>query len=129
MGRPRLIRGQDGKPGAVVIDAGYNPGNVGAVDFGSAVERTSLITLVAGGVGPMTIATPLEQTVDATARQLGAGRGCDQRIHALYDITSPFLTPYSGSAVVKVLSRPRTAPVTGSMISMRRPPGPSYTYA
>ncbi|KMS77162.1 5,10-methylene-tetrahydrofolate cyclohydrolase [Streptomyces viridochromogenes] len=71
VGRPRLIRGQDIKPGAVVIDAGYNAGNVGDVDFDSAVERASLITPVPGGVGPMTIATLLEQTVDAAARQLG----------------------------------------------------------
>lgn len=65
VGRPRLIRGQDIKPGAVVVDAGYNAGNVGDVDFDSAVERASLITPVPGGVGPMTIATLLEQTVDA----------------------------------------------------------------
>ncbi|WP_306191138.1 MULTISPECIES: bifunctional 5,10-methylenetetrahydrofolate dehydrogenase/5,10-methenyltetrahydrofolate cyclohydrolase [unclassified Streptomyces] len=71
VGRPRLVRGQDIKPGAVVIDAGYNEGNVGDVDFDSAVERASLITPVPGGVGPMTIATLLEQTVDAAARQLG----------------------------------------------------------
>lgn len=71
VGRARLIRGQDIKPGAVVIDAGYNPGNVGDVDFDSAVERASLITPVPGGVGPMTIATLLEQTVDAAARQFG----------------------------------------------------------
>ncbi|MBO4252943.1 bifunctional 5,10-methylenetetrahydrofolate dehydrogenase/5,10-methenyltetrahydrofolate cyclohydrolase [Streptomyces griseorubiginosus] len=71
VGRPRLVRGEDIKPGAVVIDAGYNPGNVGDVDFDSAVERAGLITPVPGGVGPMTIATLLEQTVDAAARQLG----------------------------------------------------------
>ncbi|WP_329296187.1 bifunctional 5,10-methylenetetrahydrofolate dehydrogenase/5,10-methenyltetrahydrofolate cyclohydrolase [Streptomyces pseudovenezuelae] len=65
VGRPRLIRGQDIKPGAVVVDAGYNAGNVGDVDFDSAVERASLITPVPGGVGPMTIATLLEQTVRA----------------------------------------------------------------
>ncbi|MFF4035678.1 bifunctional 5,10-methylenetetrahydrofolate dehydrogenase/5,10-methenyltetrahydrofolate cyclohydrolase [Streptomyces sviceus] len=72
VGRPRLIRGQDIKPGAVVIDAGYNEGNVGDVDLDSAVERASLITPVPGGVGPMTIATLLEQTVqaaEAAARQ------------------------------------------------------------
>ncbi|MFF4488025.1 bifunctional 5,10-methylenetetrahydrofolate dehydrogenase/5,10-methenyltetrahydrofolate cyclohydrolase [Streptomyces sp. NPDC001544] len=71
-GRPRLVKGQDIKPGAVVIDAGCNPGNVGDVDFDSAVERASLITPVPGGVGPMTIATLLEQTVAAAARQLPA---------------------------------------------------------
>ncbi|WOX14629.1 bifunctional 5,10-methylenetetrahydrofolate dehydrogenase/5,10-methenyltetrahydrofolate cyclohydrolase [Streptomyces sp. N50] len=71
VGRPRLIRGADIKPGAVVLDAGYNAGNVGDVDFESAAERASLITPVPGGVGPMTIATLLEQTVTAAARQLG----------------------------------------------------------
>ncbi|MEV0479635.1 bifunctional 5,10-methylenetetrahydrofolate dehydrogenase/5,10-methenyltetrahydrofolate cyclohydrolase [Streptomyces sp. NPDC050508] len=71
VGRPRLIRGEDIKPGAVVVDAGYNAGNVGDVDFESAAERASLITPVPGGVGPMTIATLLEQTVTAAALQLG----------------------------------------------------------
>jgi methylenetetrahydrofolate dehydrogenase (NADP+)/methenyltetrahydrofolate cyclohydrolase len=71
VGRPRLIQGQDIKPGAVVIDAGYNPGNVGDVDFETARTRARLITPVPGGVGPMTIAVLLAQTVDAAARQLG----------------------------------------------------------
>lgn len=71
VGRPRLIRGEDIKPGAVVIDAGYNPGNVGDVDFDTAVTRARLITPVPGGVGPMTIAVLLEQTVTAAANQLG----------------------------------------------------------
>ncbi|MEU0853933.1 bifunctional 5,10-methylenetetrahydrofolate dehydrogenase/5,10-methenyltetrahydrofolate cyclohydrolase [Streptomyces griseofuscus] len=71
VGRPRMLRGQDIKPGAVVIDAGYNAGNVGDVDFDSAVERACLITPVPGGVGPMTIATLLEQTV--TAAEAAAG--------------------------------------------------------
>lgn len=71
VGRPRLIRGRDIKPGAVVVDAGYNAGNVGDVDFDTAVERASLITPVPGGVGPMTIALLLEQTVAAATRQLG----------------------------------------------------------
>lgn len=71
VGRPRLIRGEDIKPGAVVIDAGYNPGNVGDVDFDTARTRARLITPVPGGVGPMTIAVLLAQTVDAAANQLG----------------------------------------------------------
>ncbi|MER5198385.1 bifunctional 5,10-methylenetetrahydrofolate dehydrogenase/5,10-methenyltetrahydrofolate cyclohydrolase [Streptomyces sp. NPDC002755] len=71
VGRPRLIRGEDVKPGAVVIDAGYNPGNVGDVDFDTALTRARLITPVPGGVGPMTIAVLLAQTVDAAANQLG----------------------------------------------------------
>ncbi|NGO78164.1 bifunctional 5,10-methylene-tetrahydrofolate dehydrogenase/5,10-methylene-tetrahydrofolate cyclohydrolase [Streptomyces sp. YC504] len=69
VGRPEFIRGEDIKQGAVVIDAGYNPGNVGDVHFNSAAERASLITPVPGGVGPMTIAVLLEQTVDAAERQ------------------------------------------------------------
>lgn len=71
VGRPRLIRGEDIKPGAVVIDAGYNPGNVGDVAFDTAVTQAGLITPVPGGVGPMTIAVLLEQTVIAAERQLG----------------------------------------------------------
>jgi methylenetetrahydrofolate dehydrogenase (NADP+)/methenyltetrahydrofolate cyclohydrolase len=71
VGRPRLISGEDVKPGAVVIDAGYNPGNVGDVDFDTARTRARLITPVPGGVGPMTIAVLLSQTVDAAAHQLG----------------------------------------------------------
>ncbi|MET8978430.1 bifunctional 5,10-methylenetetrahydrofolate dehydrogenase/5,10-methenyltetrahydrofolate cyclohydrolase [Streptomyces sp. NPDC004539] len=70
VGRPRLVQGRDLKPGAVVVDAGYNPGNVGDVDFASAVERASLITPVPGGVGPMTISVLLEQTVTAAEQQL-----------------------------------------------------------
>ena len=71
VGKPRFLTGDAVKPGAVVIDAGYNPGNVGDVDFDSAVEKASLITPVPGGVGPMTIAVLLEQTVAAARRQLG----------------------------------------------------------
>ncbi|GAA1018085.1 bifunctional protein FolD [Acrocarpospora pleiomorpha] len=71
VGRARFIHGDDIKPGAVVIDAGYNAGNVGDVDFDSAKTRASLITPVPGGVGPMTIAVLLAQTVDAAERQLG----------------------------------------------------------
>ena len=71
VGRPRLIRGQDIKPGAVVVDAGYNAGNVGDIDAEGALGRASLITPVPGGVGPMTIAVLLSQTVDAATAQLG----------------------------------------------------------
>ncbi|MGD6749543.1 bifunctional 5,10-methylenetetrahydrofolate dehydrogenase/5,10-methenyltetrahydrofolate cyclohydrolase [Streptomyces sp. BH105] len=71
VGRPRLILGVDIKPGAVVVDAGYNPGNVGDVDFDTASTRARLITPVPGGVGPMTIAVLLAQTVDAATNQLG----------------------------------------------------------
>lgn len=55
----------------MVIDAGYNEGNGGDVDFDTAATRASLITPVPGGVGPMTIAVLLAQTVEAAGRQLG----------------------------------------------------------
>ncbi|WP_343034516.1 hypothetical protein [Amycolatopsis anabasis] len=70
VGRPELVRGEWIKPGAVVLDAGYNPGNVGDVEYDAARERASLITPVPGGVGPMTIAVLLAQTIQAAeARQ------------------------------------------------------------
>jgi len=70
VGRPELIKGDWIKPGAVVVDAGYNPGNVGDVEQSVAAERASLITPVPGGVGPMTIAVLLEQTVRAAEATL-----------------------------------------------------------
>jgi len=71
VGRSRFVQGDWIKPGAIVIDAGYNAGNVGDVDFDPAAERASMITPVPGGVGPMTIATLIEQTVIAAAQQHG----------------------------------------------------------
>jgi methylenetetrahydrofolate dehydrogenase (NADP+)/methenyltetrahydrofolate cyclohydrolase len=70
-GKPRFVQGDWLKAGAVVIDAGYNEGNIGDVDFDACIERASLITPVPGGVGPMTIATLIAQTADAAALQLG----------------------------------------------------------
>lgn len=71
VGRAKFVQGDWIKDGAVVIDAGYNEGNVGDVDFEAALPRASLITPVPGGVGPMTIATLIDQTADAAAEQLG----------------------------------------------------------
>ena len=65
VGRPRFVRGNWIKPGAVVIDAGYNEGNVGDVAFSEAVSVAGLITPVPGGVGPTTIALLMEQTIAA----------------------------------------------------------------
>ncbi len=65
VGIPNFVRGGWLKPGCVVIDAGYNPGNVGDVVADEAIGVASLITPVPGGVGPMTIATLLAQTLDA----------------------------------------------------------------
>jgi methylenetetrahydrofolate dehydrogenase (NADP+)/methenyltetrahydrofolate cyclohydrolase len=71
VGLPGLIRGEWIKEGAVVIDAGYSPGHVGDVEFEAAAERARLITPVPGGVGPMTVAVLLEQTVLAAERRFG----------------------------------------------------------
>ena len=71
LGKAKFVQGEWIKEGAVVIDAGYNPGNVGDVDFAAALPRARLITPVPGGVGPMTIATLIDQTAEAAAEQLG----------------------------------------------------------
>ena len=65
VGRPELVEGAWIKPGAAVIVAGYNPGNIGDVEYGAAAQRARLITPVPGGVGPTIIAVLLAQTVDA----------------------------------------------------------------
>lgn len=70
-GRPHLVRGEWLKEAAVVVDAGYNPGNVGDADFESCLKRASYITPVPGGVGPMTIAMLLEHSVLAAERRFG----------------------------------------------------------
>lgn len=77
VGRPKLVRGDWIKEGAVVIDVGINrteQGLVGDVDFDAAKERASWITPVPGGVGPMTIAMLLQNTVDAAFRRMESGK-------------------------------------------------------
>jgi len=69
VGRPGLVHGEWIKPGAVVIDVGINRLDdgrlVGDVEFEPAAERASWITPVPGGVGPMTVATLMENTLEA----------------------------------------------------------------
>ena len=81
IGKPEMITGDMIKPGAVVIDVGINRVNdpsapkgyriVGDVHFASAREVASLITPVPGGVGPMTIAMLMKNTVRAAAQIAG----------------------------------------------------------
>ncbi len=79
VGRPQMVRGDWIKPGAVVIDVGINrvPGNdgksrlVGDVAFDEAAATASAITPVPGGVGPMTIAMLLRNTLVAAHRRAG----------------------------------------------------------
>ncbi len=75
VGKPEMIKGSAIKPGAVVIDVGTNRTEtkklVGDVEFSSAYEVASYITPVPGGVGPMTIAMLMENTVKAAKIQNG----------------------------------------------------------
>ncbi len=72
VGKPGIVKGEWIKPGAVVIDVGINRTEdgklVGDVDFETARERAGWITPVPGGVGPMTVATLLENTLEAAER-------------------------------------------------------------
>jgi methylenetetrahydrofolate dehydrogenase (NADP+) / methenyltetrahydrofolate cyclohydrolase len=75
VGKPEMVRGEWIKPGAIVLDVGINrlPDGrlVGDVQFEAARERASHITPVPKGVGPMTIAMLLSNTVDAAERRAG----------------------------------------------------------
>lgn len=78
VGRPQMVKGDWIKDGAVVIDVGINRIEVdgkgklvGDVDYASAYPKASAITPVPGGVGPMTIAMLLQNTVIAACRQRG----------------------------------------------------------
>jgi methylenetetrahydrofolate dehydrogenase (NADP+) / methenyltetrahydrofolate cyclohydrolase len=74
VGRPEMVKGSWVKPGATVIDVGINrtdAGLVGDVEFSAAVEVAGKITPVPGGVGPMTIAMLLGNTLAAAKAQAG----------------------------------------------------------
>jgi len=70
VGKPRFIPSDWISDGAVVIDAGYHPGGVGDVDLDGLTSRCAAVTPVPGGVGPMTIATLIAQTVDAAEQAM-----------------------------------------------------------
>ena len=76
IGRPHFVGAAHVKPGATVIDVGINrtdDGLVGDVDYDAVVEIAGAITPVPGGVGPMTIASLLENTVAAAERRAVGG--------------------------------------------------------
>ena len=76
VGVPRLIGAEHVKPGAAVIDVGMNrteAGLVGDVVFDAASERAGLITPLPGGVGPMTIAMLLRNTLAAARLRRASG--------------------------------------------------------
>ena len=75
VGRAEMVKGDWIKPGAIVIDAGYNKvegrkGDVGDVDFESASKVAGAITPVPGGVGPMTVASLLSNAVTAAEQMV-----------------------------------------------------------
>nr|WP_218037737.1 bifunctional methylenetetrahydrofolate dehydrogenase/methenyltetrahydrofolate cyclohydrolase FolD [Pseudomonas aeruginosa] len=89
VGRPRLVDADWLKPGAVVIDVGINRIDengrsrlVGDVDFDSALPQVSAITPVPGGVGPMTIAYLMKNTLVAARLQQTAPSNLTQRAEA-----------------------------------------------
>ena len=71
VGRPEFIRADWIKEGAIVVDAGYHPGGVGDIELSALSERASALTPVPGGVGPMTINTLIQQTVESGEKALG----------------------------------------------------------
>ncbi|RQR51600.1 bifunctional 5,10-methylene-tetrahydrofolate dehydrogenase/5,10-methylene-tetrahydrofolate cyclohydrolase [Burkholderia sp. Bp9140] len=71
VGRPHFIKSSWIKDGAIVIDAGYHPGGIGDVDPSGLRERCAALTPVPGGVGPMTIAMLVAQTLIAAERAAG----------------------------------------------------------
>jgi len=74
VGKPGIIKGEWIKPGAVVIDVGINRTQegklIGDVEFETASQRAAWITPVPGGVGPMTVATLMQNTLEAMRLQL-----------------------------------------------------------
>jgi methylenetetrahydrofolate dehydrogenase (NADP+)/methenyltetrahydrofolate cyclohydrolase len=71
VGKPEFIKGEWIKDGAVVVDAGYHPGGVGDIELSAIRDRAAAYTPVPGGVGPMTIATLIVQTVAAGEKLIG----------------------------------------------------------
>ncbi|RKZ29059.1 bifunctional methylenetetrahydrofolate dehydrogenase/methenyltetrahydrofolate cyclohydrolase FolD [bacterium] len=71
VGKPKYIKGDWIKNGAVLIDAGYHPERCGDIDLEAAAPKSSAYTPVPGGVGPMTISTLIAQTVEAAEKKAG----------------------------------------------------------
>ena len=73
VGKPQFIQGDWIADGAVVVDAGYHQGGIGDIELSGVIDRCAAYTPVPGGVGPMTIATLMAQTLSAAAAALCAG--------------------------------------------------------
>nr|CAA6830504.1 MAG: Methylenetetrahydrofolate dehydrogenase (NADP+) (EC / Methenyltetrahydrofolate cyclohydrolase (EC [uncultured Thiotrichaceae bacterium] len=70
LGQPEFIKGEWIKDGAVVVDAGYHQGGIGDIELSAITSRCSAYTPVPGGVGPMTIATLIRQTVESAEKSV-----------------------------------------------------------
>ena len=73
LGQPEFIKAEWIKDGAVVVDAGYHntdKGGVGDIELAPLIDRCAAYTPVPGGVGPMTIATLIRQTVEAAEKSI-----------------------------------------------------------
>ena len=70
VGKPKFVKKEWLKENVVIIDAGYNPGNIGDVDLENCIELASAYTPVPGGVGPMTIVSLMEQTIKAFEKRV-----------------------------------------------------------
>jgi methylenetetrahydrofolate dehydrogenase (NADP+) / methenyltetrahydrofolate cyclohydrolase len=71
VGKPNFIKAEWVKDGVVLIDAGYNEGNVGDIDLENAKIKSVAYTPVPGGVGPMTISSLIRQTIEAAEMKCG----------------------------------------------------------
>jgi methylenetetrahydrofolate dehydrogenase (NADP+)/methenyltetrahydrofolate cyclohydrolase len=72
VGRPEFIKAEWIKDGAIVVDAGYHKGGLGDVEIAKVKDRAAAYTPVPGGVGPMTIATLIAQTVASAEKKMKA---------------------------------------------------------
>jgi methylenetetrahydrofolate dehydrogenase (NADP+) / methenyltetrahydrofolate cyclohydrolase len=70
VGKPEFIKADWIKDNAIVIDAGYHKGGVGDIEISKVKDRAFAYTPVPGGVGPMTIATLIKQTVESAEKKL-----------------------------------------------------------
>lgn len=73
VGKPQFIKGDWIAAGAVVVDAGYHQGGIGDIELAGVSDRCAAYTPVPGGVGPMTIATLMAQTLTAAKAALSGG--------------------------------------------------------
>lgn len=71
VGKPKFIRSEWVKEDVVLIDAGYNPGNIGDSDIDGIKKKAYAYTPVPGGVGPMTIITLIEQAISSAEMKYG----------------------------------------------------------